>query len=290
MQRAISAKQGFTLVELLVVITIIGILVSLMLPAVQAARETGRLIQCQNNLKQYGLALQNYHEENNSFPIGNASNFTPVTNPINPDRWYGFQAALLPYLEEQNVYLLVDYGYNGDCFQMANSVSPDKDPGNRCALVDQCPDDPNKGKIWFAYPGYGHHACTNYLGMMGTSDSANDGILFSGNSVSLAQVTDGASNTIIMGERGTPDDLLYGWPYCGYGDGTGDGDNLCSSQLGLCPGLPDENHVFHFWSYHTNGAVFLMADGSVKYLNYNINFSTFQALSTRAGGEVVGAF
>ena len=82
---------------------------------------------------------------------------------------------------------------------------------------------------------------SDYFGMMGSSPTANDGILLyglygtNGLGISLAQVTDGASNTIIMGERGVSNNL-YGWPYCGYGDGTGNGDNLLSTQLGLCPG------------------------------------------------------
>ena len=105
--------------------------------------------------------------------------------------------------------------------------------------------------------------------------------------VRLANVTDGSSNTLIMGERGISN-FLYGWCYCGWGRlGTGEGDNLCSTQEGLSPGLPDGNHDFHFWSYHANGAGFALADGSVRFLSYSINFHTFQALSTRAGGEVI---
>jgi prepilin-type N-terminal cleavage/methylation domain-containing protein len=279
MERSSSRRPGFTLVELLVVITIIGILTALLMPAVQGAREGARRSQCQNNLKQYGIALQAFQAENGAFPIGNVQN-----------QWWGFQSRLLPYLDADPIFRLMDYSYQGDCFQAANSLPAARDPGNQVQSVDMCPDDPNRGRIWFAYSGYGHHGCTNYLGVMGTSSTANDGILLYGTrGLSYSDITDGASNTIIMGERGTPNDLYWGWPYCGYGDSTGDGDNLCSTQLGLCPGRPDGNHDLHFWSYHPGVAMFLWADGSGRPLKYNIDFHTFQALSTRAGNESIGA-
>jgi len=156
--------------------------------------------------------------------------------------------------------------------------------------VDKCPDDPLAGKIWFAQPGFGYHGCTNYLGMMGTSPTANDGILLFGRSIAVGEIFDGTSNTIIMGERGTPSDLYYGWTYCGYGDSTGNGDNLNTTQFGLAPGLPDGNHNFHYWSYHPSGVNFLMADGSVRLISYEIGFATYQALSTRAGKELLAPF
>ena len=123
---------------------------------------------------------------------------------------------------------------------------------------------------------------------MGTSSTANDGILLYGgpnSAISLKQVTDGASHTIIMGERGISQTIL-GWPYCGYGDGTGQGDNLMSTQLGLSPGSDNGNDDYHFWSYHPNLAQFLWADGSAQPLTYDIDFAVLQALSTRAGGEL----
>jgi prepilin-type N-terminal cleavage/methylation domain-containing protein/prepilin-type processing-associated H-X9-DG protein len=286
MNRRLLAKPGFTLVELLVVISIIGILVALLLPAVQSAREVARRAQCQNNLKQYGIAFHNYHSFVGCFPIGNVSR----------TYWTG-QSMLLPYLEGGTIYKLINYQYPGDCFQYGNSVdqqSPMLDPGNQILKVDKCPNDPLAAKIWYAYSGFGYHGCTNYLGMMGTSPTANDGILLStangGTSVTIAEITDGSSTTIIMGERGTPTDLYWGWTYCGYGDSTGNGDNLDTTQYGLAPGLPDGNHNFHYWSYHPTGVNFLMADGSVRMISYEINFITYQALSTRGGKEILGPY
>jgi prepilin-type N-terminal cleavage/methylation domain-containing protein len=269
-------RAAFTLVELLVVMAIMATLAALMLPAVQGAREAARRTTCENNLKQYGLALHAYHAAFRTFPIGNVEN-----------KWWGFQARLLPNLESRNLYEVIDFNSPQDCFVFCEALA-ERDPGRHVESVDMCPDDPNAGKIWYAYPGFGQHGCTSYFGMMGTSSGARDGILFSGGQVSMAKITDGASHTIIMGERGTPDDLLWGWPYCGYGyDGTGDGDNLNSTQLGLSAGLPDGSHNLHYWSYHPGMAHFILADGSGRALRYEIDFNVFQALSTRAGGEIV---
>jgi hypothetical protein len=164
---------------------------------------------------------------------------------------------------------------------------------NPCVMVpsqSKCPDDPLRDQVYItADPPQGNYVCSNYFGVMGTSPTANDGILLYGDSnsaISLRHVTDGASHTIIMGERAISTNL-YGWPYCGFGDGTGNGDNLLSTEFGLSPGLADGNHDYHFWSYHPNMAQFIWADGSGQPLTYDIDLSVFQALSTRAGGELV---
>lgn len=160
-----------------------------------------------------------------------------------------------------------------------------------------CPNDPLAGQIWYVPTEHaGHHGCTDYLGVMGTSETANDGILLSGPPISISKITDGLSHTLIMGERGISYDL-WGWPYCGCGHqtvpwdpdtGTGDGDNLCSTGLGLEIGNADDDiHKFHFWSYHSEITNFLMADGSGHTLTYEIDYRVLQALATRSGGETV---
>ena len=291
MFRRSCSGRGFTLIELLVVIAVIGLLIALLLPAVQAAREAARRVQCTNNLKQYGLALHAYHDVHQVFPIGNVV-----------DMGWTFQSMLLPYLEQQNVYKLIDYRYQGNptdprgpCFQFSASLylSPSKDPGNRVLPVDICPSDPNSGRIWHVDAAYwGFHGTTNYMGVIGTSSNVNyntdNGILFYGSSIGLRDVTDGTSDTIIMGERGNDASLYWGWCYCAFGqDGFGQGDNLLSTQQPFGPGLPDGNSDLHFWSYHPGGGMFLWTDGSVRFLSYNIAYSTYQAISTRAGGEVI---
>jgi prepilin-type N-terminal cleavage/methylation domain-containing protein/prepilin-type processing-associated H-X9-DG protein len=277
---------GFTLVELLVVIAIIGVLIAILLPAIQHGRESGRRTQCQNNLRQYGLALHSYHNANKAFPIGNV-----------PRHYWGFQSRLTPYLEAAYLYQYFDYKYPGFCFPAQDALGPDLDPGNQTQRVDMCPDDPLAGKIWYdPTQRSGHHGCTDYLGVMGSSETAGDGILLSGPPISIPKITDGLTHTLIMGERGISDDL-WGWPYCGCGhqtnladpySGTGDGDNLCSTQDGLVEGNAyDDPHKFHFWSYHPDSCNFLMADGSVHNFRYILDYWLFQAVATRAGGEYV---
>ena len=129
--------------------------------------------------------------------------------------------------------------------------------------------------------------------MMGGSPTAADGILLyspygaNGLGISLAAVEEAHSNTLIMGERAVSNNY-WGWPYCGWGDGTGNGDNLLSTQQGLCPGFPNGLHNLHFWSYTPPTWSTSRGRGeAVRSLTYDIDFYVFQALSTRAGGEVV---
>ncbi len=284
-------KAGFTLVELLVVIAIIGTLIALLLPAIQSARETGRRTTCLNNLKQWGLALNTYQEAHNGvFPVGNVAPKNPLLSF--EGGYWGFEARLLPYIECNNIYKLCEPGFNytgiNGCFDYVSTLSKGNDFALMIPPTDKCPDDLQAG-LPDTLPGPGNgdgmYACGSYMGVMGTSGTANDGILlhtrYSG-AISLAKVTDGLSHTLIMGERGVSIEQ-FGWPYCGYGDtGTGEGDNLLSTQLGLSPGLPDGNHDLHFWSYHPEMCQFITADGSGHVLSYDIDLPTLQALSTRA--------
>ncbi len=290
MSRRPFYKSGFTLVELLVVVAIIGILMSMMVPAVSSVRESGRRTQCLNNIRQFGPPLLEYHDNYGAFPIGNVA---PVNYPYNfAGGWWGFEAKLLPYLEAKNIYGYCNFSYPDTCFNWIGIQPPGMNPGVMVLPCDKCPDDPHTANVCdLSYMGLGQYTCGNYLGVMGTSEFANDGILLHGGAASaikLSQVTDGASHTLIMGERGISDNL-YGWPYCGAGDiyNTGCGDNLMSTQNGLSAGSDAGADDYHFWSHHVNSAHFLWADGSAKPLTYDIDQKVFQALSTRAGGEIV---
>jgi prepilin-type N-terminal cleavage/methylation domain-containing protein len=280
-------RRAFTLVELLVVIAIIGMLVALLLPAVQAARESGRRTQCLNNLHQNGLALLAYYNEHNAFPVGN---FAP--NPYTQQRgWWGAQAYMLPYLESKDVWQLCEKGftYQGDCFDFIAQQPPQMNPAVMLPPCFNCPDEPHKDLTW-SEAGSGAYKCTNYLGVMGTTESANDGILLHGgdnSAVTLQQITDGASHTLLMGERGISEQVL-GWPYCGAGEAdTGWGDNLMATKLGLSSGSYTGNDDYHFWSNHPSLAHFLFADGSTKPLTYDISNTIYQAYATKAGRELV---
>ncbi len=317
------SKPGFTLVELLVVIAIIGTLIALLLPAVQSAREAGRRVQCTNNLKQWGIALNAYHDEYGRFPVGNVAPtneyapFGSIPPPNNQGGWWGFQARVLPFMESKDIYkqLEIGYGYPGDCFEFMKSQPAQNNPAVKVYSYNKCPDDVLVNTdVWKGAPfGEADYACCNYFGCMGTSNRAEDGIFLHSSLrgtlifhngknglpawngiISQAKVSDGLSHTIMMGERGCSV-LQYGWPYCGYGGsttgpdgriiGTGEGDNLLSTELGLSPGAPDGNHDYHYWSYHPNLSQFIAADGAGHVISYDIDLATFRALSTRAGGE-----
>ncbi len=274
-------RRAFTLVELLVVIAIIGILIALLLPAVQAARGAARRMQCSNNLKQIGLALHNYHNVHRGFPIGNV-----------PDRYWTFQSMILPQLEQEPLFSRLDYEFPGDCFRAMAAAGAD-DPGRTVLPVFQCPSEPNAGRLYDREPDYGVHMPTNYLGVSGDSWTQPNGIFYSGSFVRISDIRDGTSNTLMMGERGIPNDLEQGWYLCAAGTplGTGNQDNHLSTELGLLPGRNDNTlHDAHYWSWHPNGAQFVFADGSVHFLSYSIDKATVQALSTRAGGEVIGEY
>jgi prepilin-type N-terminal cleavage/methylation domain-containing protein len=291
MSRKFRHNTAFTLVELLVVIAIIGILIALLLPAIQSAREAGRRATCLNNLKQLGLGLLSYHDEFRKFPVGNMEPSNPSTGA---GGWWGFQARILPYMESKNIYKLCNFNSPTSCFDyILSQQNKGIRLGTMISVYFKCPNDPLQNAIW-QDPNVGDYGCTNYLGVMGTTPTPakteQEGILMHGttnSAISLPKVIDGSSHTIIMGERGISDDL-YGWPYCGAGQyNSGNGDNLMATDTGLSRGKPDGNHNWHFWSHHKSVAQFLCADGAARPLAYEIDFRVFQALSTRAGREVV---
>jgi len=302
-------QRGFTLIELLVSIAIIAALIMLLLPAVQQAREAARRIQCRNNLKQIGLALLNYEGVYKGFPpslVNGPCRDRPGWGPLQHGNW-SWRAQLLPYFEQRNLHDGFDFRQD----------SVELEPEDRPLLSKNvqtylCPDDPESDKPWVAPVGFPFSpmsvALANYFGVQGserliapvdycetvaqppTRPEGNGAFKDINTSTTLKEITDGASNTLFVGER--PTDDYWGWWPVGTGiDGLGLLDFVLDCSEGLRDGEQgDSAHLYHFWSQHPGGAHFLMCDGSVHFLSYSINHPTFLALGTRAGGEVVGEF
>jgi prepilin-type N-terminal cleavage/methylation domain-containing protein len=244
-------RLAFTLVELLVVIAIIGILVALLLPAVQAAREAARRMQCSNNMKQIGLALHNYHDIYKAFP----STYCGVSDPVNGGWSYNTfrgseKVRLLPFIEQQSVYDAINFGFNTDDQRFPNNalIRETVLAGFRCPSSGEDPKTPwgpaadNYGgsggptpESWagspsctcdanrFYQPYMSHSALQNYwngnpAGPFTRNPSGNGSTFFS---CTMAKVTDGLTNTIFFGERLTlcSDHAHNGWMIANNGEG-----------------------------------------------------------------------
>lgn len=260
-------SRGFTLVELLVVIAIIGVLVALLLPAVQAAREAARRMQCGNNLRQWGLAAQTYHDTFNSYPMG----------LVLPTR-FPWRAPLLAYMEQRPLHDQLAYDHSGTCLS-----APNRDQVNAVYVPTYfCPSEKNFKKPYFSTAN-GSVMPTNYLGVNGgTQYTATDGVFFALSRVRMKDILDGTSNTFMIGERGIPRNLFWGWAICGQGQ--------LDAYLSLRDGIQPGNDVAspplnYFWSYHPNGVNFAFADGSVRFLSYGTNYPDLVAFATINGGE-----
>jgi len=218
--RKLGTVRGFTLVELLVVIAIIGVLVGLLLPAVQAAREAARRASCQNNLRQIGIACHNYHDVHNSFPSG------WIDNPNDPNgEGWGWLSLLLPYVEQDNLskQLGVTRGNLQQQFDASTGYGPQAVTAAKTSIkIFICPTDSGheEGKLAAEREmqlGLGYAASgvtggfrpgmSNYMGVAGHLNLAgaaqNTGVFFGNSRINISDITDGTSNTIMVGERET---------------------------------------------------------------------------------------
>jgi prepilin-type N-terminal cleavage/methylation domain-containing protein/prepilin-type processing-associated H-X9-DG protein len=297
------SKQGFTLVELLVVITIIGILIALLLPAVQAAREAARRLQCANNFKQVGLALHNYHSARECFPVGRCYNGVAYD--------WGWSVYILPYMEKASLYDSIDFKLSGSYWHGQNIAV------TKTLIPDyMCPSDPQKGDlIWVtgATP-KPDAAMTNMCGVSDTDDwtmagasppnayapkdfPTNDGVFGGNRPCTFADIKDGSSNTLLVGETtGAGKDTYLGeiWVSANIYD-TKEGINgPNTTQGGIYPGTSSSSpgtscNDSGFSSYHPGGCNFVLADGSVTFLSQNTAQNILTSLTSRNGVRNSGA-
>lgn len=289
---------GFTLVELLVVIAIIGILVALLLPAIQAAREAARRTQCNNNLKQCGLALQNYHDTYGVFPMG-------LLSTSNQGRW-GWGAYVLPFVEQEALYREIRVSGSEGWWTYGNAAANGNVRRMMQVPIDgfRCPSDVGKGtNTWRTKSAGGSNrslALSNYVGVnssdqirrnagnpdppSGTAQRA-DGIFVQNVAHTMADILDGTSNTLMVGERAwairRPNgQLRYGYAACVFGsndndqaDNRGLADVLGCMQYRINHSTGNNGARRGFSSLHPGGAQFCLADGAVRFIDQTIEWN-----------------
>lgn len=288
-------QRGFTLIELLVVIAIIAILITLLLPAVQQAREAARRTQCKNNLKQIGLAVHNYHDIFNTLPPGDLSEGYTRTSVF---------VSILAQLDQAPLYNLYDFN------------KPHTDPVNQKVVSQQlatylCPAAVIRRQVPIAGCDANDRAPGTYAGCGGSGDpwgtrasgAPNNGLIVNLDSgpVRMRDIIDGTSGTLMIGESAWnfPDYLFASGPCLNQ---VRYGFTYWSSPYPLAtlfttrgPFNPrrldgDQTRLGNFRSDHMGGVQFTMGDGSVRFVNENIDHSLLDSLATRAGGETVGEF
>lgn len=303
------ARRGFTLVELLVVITIIGILISLLLPAVQSAREAARRATCANNLKQIGLALHGYASAAGSFPPGGITE-GPCCATKSLISW---AISILPYLEQEALYNLYNRdAYNEDpvnqtvrealvpvyCCSTEEGArtidSPESGPGAgiryrrgsyRC--VTGYSDNP--GQWWDA--DQNASLPKHYRGVMHQVSDRN--VARPLRTETFADIRDGASNTLMVGEMATYTHqsrrTFWAYSYTSYNASCAYPESrTLLVDYDRCTQLGDANPCKRGWgSFHPGGFQFVLCDGAVRFLSTAIDVRVFGGLATIAGNEAV---
>jgi prepilin-type N-terminal cleavage/methylation domain-containing protein len=301
------SRSGFTLVELLVVIAIIGVLVAMLLPAVNLAREASRRSSCANNVKQLGIALHTYHDTFRKFPFGWS------------DRGAGWTTMILPQIEQQPM-------YDSLGFNEADNWDTDNTNNERacCTFIQafRCPS--MSGRYFENNQGIPERMPCSYRGVASsTADADNpnesivgrsmenidlEGIFYTCSATKMADVIDGLSNTFMVGESyfesdfsqdgGVIDFWYIGSPQidpcsCSTGAGGDEYSEFCGST-----GVPFNARAIattnghykelSFSSFHPKGAHFVLADASVKFVNFNVSGPVYKAAGSRSGNETPG--
>lgn len=309
-RRGVGGRSAFTLVELLVVIAIIGVLVSLLLPAVQSAREAARRMQCQNQLKQIALAAHNFHDTRNAFPPGFLGDKPVQTATATNDvSWAGVLPNLMPFMEQSNVRDLILANLDPNAPNTPNSMWGQLSswPVAQTQIPNFiCPTDPvmQDGSVAFfvsrfytyntgtsftvSARGYSspQFGATSYLGCAGGGGNVTDGgwgtykgIFFNNSKTTFGHITDGSSNTLLFGEAiggprsKAPRTLTYTWMAAG---AMPTAWGLRNTAAVPSTGPINEIGWYQFGSKHSGGIVnFAKADGSVKSISTQVDHNSY---------------
>ena len=289
-------RQAYTLIEILVTISIIALLVALLMPAIQKIRETSKRLECANNLKQIGTAFLNHGTTRRNFPDSGAGWWLSRSKSSDglprsaPDQDWGWAYQILPYIEQYSL-----WSNPSDVDVAAVAVRLYFCPSRRLpqSLQGVQSGMPNSLRGAIDYAGNGGIGPSNFPADASFIDQTGVLIPRAGNKVSLADLPDGASNTLLVGERNFNRKLSgQSWMYDennGYINGW-DWDTIRWGYDRPAPDRHDDSYYdLRFGSSHTGGVQFVLADGSVRMVRYSISLSTFQNLCHRADGKRIEA-
>ncbi len=290
--KKVRLRPGFTLIELLVVIAIIGALIGLLLPAIQQVRESARLLHCKNNLKQFGVAMHNYETARKHLPTGYEYKYSTNGNT----RGYSWGTLLLPLLEETATFDRIDF--SKPLHDIANTVIREKHLAGFLCPTDTASVD------GYVEMGTERYAMASYAANFGPPDldvtqEQRDGVFSRNSTTRLADITDGLSTTLMLGERqngpfraaaSNGNHFEYETAWSGairdQSDPSDDHGHMVLFQTGHTPNNPasDDRDIS---ASHSGLAVFLMCDGSVTPIMESIHAAVYAAYGTRAGGEII---